>query len=494
MRTQILRATAAAVALALFLGSCARAAGQGAAAVDGSTYTLRLEVDDSLSEIAGSLSLRYLNQEPAALERLQFFLFPNLTQGRMRVTRCAIAGSPARTESWMNGAVLTAALPRPLPPGARIEVDVDYRVTVPEDPAGEFGGFSRSGGTLSMAWCYPVVLSPRTWDSPAPVPWGDYLCKEPSIYSVRLSLPDGVELVAPGEERSRRKEAGRTVVEFTHGPARDLFMAILREPVTSTARVAGVQVRSFAPAGRQEAAALAADTATRALEIFGRRFGAYPYGSLTVVGVPLASFGLEFPGIVALSERIFDLDTTVSGLPARVLLEATAAHEVAHQWFYGIVGNDQAREPWLDEVPAQYVTWLYYRDRYGAAAAEGFFASFRDRWNRVAGKAIPIGLGVWDYDAREYGAIVYGRGPLFFKALSERMGETSFDRLLREWVRRYAGRIATTRDFSRLAGETCGCAVEDLFREWVLPAGNAATGGAPARIGARIPGDVWASR
>ena len=346
-------------------------------------------------------------------------------------------------------------------------MEMEYGVSVPEDPTGEYGAFSRSEGTLRMAWCFPVVLSPRSWGNPYPVPYADFLCKEPSLYRVRLSLPPGLQVLAPGREISRTTRGGRTIVDFAHGPARELFIAAGKGMVSATADSGGVAVRCFAPPGREEAAALAADSAAKALEIFSRRFGPYPYASLTIVGVPLASFGLEFPGIFAITERILDLEATVDAVPARTLLEATVAHETAHQWFYGVVGSDQAREPWLDEATAQYATWLYFRDRYGASAASGFFRSFQERWDRVGRKPIPIGLSVWDYDARQYGAIVYGRGPLFLHALAERMGEPAFDAFLRDWVKRFEWKIATGSDFFALAGEECRCDLRDLFEQWV---------------------------
>ena len=95
------------------------------------------------------------------------------------------------------------------------------------------------------------------------------------------------------------------------------------------------------------------------------------------------------------------------------------AHEVGHQWFYSTVGNDQLDEPWLDESLTQYVTYLYFLDTYGAQAAEGFRQSFVGRWDRVGMADIPIGMPAGNYDGTEYGAIVYGRGPLFFERLAE---------------------------------------------------------------------------
>jgi aminopeptidase N len=150
-----------------------------------------------------------------------------------------------------------------------------------------------------------------------------------------------------------------------------------------------------------------------------------------------------------------------------VLLESTVAHEAAHQWFYNTVGNDQVDEPWLDEALAQYATWLYYVDVYGESAAQGYVQSWESRWDRVDRADIPIGLPAGDYRGREYGAIVYGRGPLFIAALAEEMGRESFDEFLRDYAQTYQWDIATGETFKLLAEEHCRCDLTDLFEEWV---------------------------
>ncbi|MDX1521367.1 MAG: M1 family aminopeptidase, partial [Anaerolineae bacterium] len=142
-------------------------------------------------------------------------------------------------------------------------------------------------------------------------------------------------------------------------------------------------------------------------------------------------------------------------------------HEVAHQWFYGLVGNDQVDEPWLDEALAQFATLIYYSDVHGSGGAAGFRGSLERRWNRVDGADIPIGLPVRDYSAQEYGAIVYGRGPLFIEALSEALGPETFAEFLRDYYHSNRWRIVTGADFKALAERHCQCDLTPLFDEWV---------------------------
>ena len=131
------------------------------------------------------------------------------------------------------------------------------------------------------------------------------------------------------------------------------------------------------------------------------------------------------------------------------------------------MGNDQLDEPWLDESITQYITWLYFRDRYGAEAAESFFQSFQDRWNRVDQADIPIGLPVSAYKGAEYSGIIYGRGPIFVHELAGVMGEDVFNTFLQDYYHTYKWGIANTTDFLNLAEKDCNCQLDDLFADEV---------------------------
>jgi aminopeptidase N len=287
---------------------------------------------------------------------------------------------------------------------------------------------------------------------------------------VRVSLPADLVLVTGGAEIGRTGVNGRLTVDLELDPARDFYLAVgagLAELSDKRKSAGGLAIRCFAPPGRGAAAAFAREVAGRAIAAFSKRFGPYPYDTFTVLAGPLTALGIEFPGLTVIGERIFSLEGSVDGVPTRAMLEATVAHEVAHQWFYNLVGNDQATEPWLDEALAQYATRLYYLDRYGEDAAESYTDSWWSRWSRVDRTLKPVGLPVSDYTAKEYGAIVYGRGPLFLETLASSMGVPAFDRSVKRYVERFSWRIAQSADFLATAEEECGCDLDALFGAWV---------------------------
>jgi len=430
-------------------------------------YHLRLELAEDLGGAAGRLRVRYTNRESYPLEELPFVCFPNLTSGALEVSSVTVGDSPVQPEWRRARSLLVVPLPQALPSGQRVELSLEYTLRVPRGASGEAGVLGFREGVLSLAYAYPTIPAPEAWDHPLPPRYGDFTTNEVAFYVVEVSAPEGVVLALPGLELGRRASGERTEVLIALGPARDLFLAASRDFVVLEDRHAGVSVRSLAPRGREDGARLVLSSTVEALKSYSRRFGPYPFSTLTVAAAPFGALGMEFPGITLLSLRLYDLDGSLNGVPHRILLEATLAHEVAHQWFYASVGNDQLQEPWIDESLAQYASWLYYRDRQDEPGAKGMFREFEERWDRVDRAPIPVGKPVGSYTPKEYGAVIYGRAPLFLHALSEHMGEERFDIFLGELAARYEWRLIDGEDFRLLAEEICDCDLSGLWQEWV---------------------------
>ena len=82
---------------------------------------------------------------------------------------------------------------------------------------------------------------------------------------------------------------------------------------------------------------------------------------------------------------------------------------------------------------------------------------------------IPIGLPVAGYNGAEYGAIVYGRGGLFFEALRDQIGREAFNSFLKDYTDTLSWGIATPQEMQSLAEKNCGCDLQPLFDTWVYP-------------------------
>ena len=254
---------------------------------------------------------------------------------------------------------------------------------------------------------------------------------------------------------------------YAVGPARDFYLAA-GEFVAVSETVGATTINSYAPAELADGAALALDVAAATLAINEARLSPFPYTELDIVTTPTDALGIEYPGLIVGTLRMYDIAAeTRAGVPMSDILESTTAHEVVHQWFYNLVGNDQLDEPWLDESMTGYHTYRYYVDRYGQSAGDAYFANFAGRWESVDRAEIPIGLPVAAYQGAEYGAIVYGRGPFFLRELEETLGRETFDAFMRDYAATYRWGISDTMAFRALAETHCNCDLEQLFTDWV---------------------------
>jgi aminopeptidase N len=282
-----------------------------------------------------------------------------------------------------------------------------------------------------------------------------------SFFIVKVTAPKDVTLVATGREVDRTQTNQVQTVVYASGPARDFYLAASANYVINSVRSGEVTIRFYAPKSLQTGAKTGLDIAVRAMEDYSAHYAPYPYTELALVATPTQALGIEYPGMIAIAQRIID--------PNELYLEGTVAHEVGHQWFYNLVGNDQLDDPWLDESLAQYATLQYFKDEYGSAGANGFRQSLTGRWEGVENELIPIGLPVAAYHGREYGAIVYGRGPLFFEALEESIGVQTFDAFMKKYVETFAWGVATPEGLEQVAEEECKCDLTKMFEEWVYP-------------------------
>ena len=457
-------------------------------------YSLELEIANDLLSVGAHQDVCYTNQEAEPLEEVVFRLFPNLFGGAMTVSSVSVNQNAVEPRLDLADSALWVDLDPPLQPGESVAMDVDFEVQVPQEMSGNYGLFGLHEGVLSLHEAYPVipVYDDEGWNVELPPAQADVAYYDAAFYVVNVSVPKDLIVAASGVEIAREDDGPRQKITFAAGPARGFYLAASADYTVVSGQAGEITVNSYAPAEAKDGARLALDVATRALESFNARFGPYPYTEFDVVSTALQALGMEYPGMTAITAQVYDLQGSVRGVSAPVMLESTMAHEVAHQWFYNVVGSDQVDEPWVDEAVVQYLTGLYYLDTYGEAGYEGVRSSWVDRWDRADRADIPIGLPVRDYQDAEYGAIVYGRGPLFIEALAEEMGVETFNAFLRDYYASNAWDVGTGWAFRALAEQYCGCDLSALFSEWVYPEGTPPTapGSGTAEVDDHVTG--WA--
>jgi len=238
----------------------------------------------------------------------------------------------------------------------------------------------------------------------------------PVTYRIRSASP--VVMAVPGEILLQTPH--ETTGQLEH--ARDVAFAIGPDLHRWKGKSGTTDIVVFAPPGA--AGGLARDLAVKALDRYGRLL-AQPYLAerLVVVG---GSMDMESSGLVFLDAA--DLGD-----------EYKVGHEVAHEWFHWIVGNDQLREPWLDEAFATYLGGgLEPRH------ADGFCSALPVNSSAYRFPSVPLERFWTDCDG--YVQTVYYKGSWLLDHVREELGDDAFLAALREYVATYRFEIATTGD------------------------------------------------
>ncbi len=430
-------------------------------------YHIDIDVLDDPTVLSGVESVHYTNREDVALDEIIFHLFPNATEGSIEITALSVDDVEAEPVLEFGGHAMRVPLLEPLQPGEDVTIRMTFEETVPSTYV--WGPFGYIDGVLSLDQFYPsvAVYDANGWNEGAAPPHGDWSYYDISFYVVRVTAPPDWVVAASGVEIGREETDEWQSILFAAGPVRDFYLAASPLYVPHQRIHNNTTITHYVMPGQQQVTAGLTFT-EQILDVYEQRFGEYPYSDFDFVVTSLSG-AMEYPGIVAMAEGMYDAGAMVWGLPSDVILESTLAHEMAHQWFYNIVGNDQTRESWLDEALAQYSTYLYYEDAYRRGSGSGYVDSWDDRWNRVARAEIPIGLESADYERTAYSAIIYGRGPFFLYELADRFGVESLHRFLRKYVIVHEWGFATTESFRCVAEAHYQRDLSELFEAWVYP-------------------------
>lgn len=429
-------------------------------------YNITLSVDLDALQVAGREQVRYTNLYADPLGEIYFRLFPSAPGfgGAMTVTRVLLDGQVMTPQLEQRGTALK--VPVTLAPGASADLALDFYVSIPRSPTVGYAMFGVIDGMTTLPNVYPVipVRDENGWHVEVAPEYGDETFTPTALYDVSITAPASQVVVASGT--CQTPAAGRW--RCVSGPMRDFMLAMSADYEVATQTVEGVNVRSFYLPGDQAGGEHALKVAADALRVFSRRFGAYPFAELDVVESGTRAGGIEYPGLVVIAESLYSLAGEGS------YFDFVVAHEVAHQWWYSLVGNDQVNHPWLDESLTNYSTILYYQDVFGKTVADQVLAeTFEAPYQRLVQERRDqkVDQPVAAFTRDDYSAVVYRKGPLFFHALRQAIGDDKFDAFLKAYFRQNRYEVASAERMLVAAESVADRAtVRSLFGRWIQSA------------------------
>jgi hypothetical protein len=490
-------------------------------------HIIRVELDDERHMLHGHQRFTYTNNSPGALDTIWIHLWPNAYSGRNTALsrqlvdqgnlalHFADAGQRGKIDSLDFRVEQTALrwgyhhrhpdigwikLPEPLNSGNWITIHTPFRVKIPDSR------FSRLGHTgqayhITQWFPKPAVHDRDGWHAMPYLTQGEFYSNF-GTYDVTITLPRNYVVAATGMLKDNPEEE-----QFLDNMARgaiasypsDVFPTSDTE--TKTLRYVQDNVHDFAwfadkrfivkkgsvtlpRSGRTVTtwtmytprnAALWSDAieyVNESVRLYSEWVGDYPYDACTAVdGTISAGGGMEYPMV-----------TIIGNMSSKEALDNVIAHEVGHNWFYGILASNERQHPWLDEGMNSFVELRYMRQRHGGKGAmiqvpflkmeeikdgRRFESEAMYLFNARRNLDQPVQCHSACFTPLNYGAMVYGKSALIFDHLFAYLGEEVFDRCMHAYFEEWKFRHPRPQDvrvvFERESGKDLSWVFDELL-------------------------------
>lgn len=337
-------------------------------------------------------------------------------------------------------------------PGENVELGIKYQLTLPSpqpSPTTRPVPFGYTERQVNLVDWYPFVppyISGQGWISHPASYYGEHLAYEMADFVVnfRLAKPNPNQIIAASAPAIIEGDWLR----YEHRNARTFAMSVSPYYQVISGQVGQTTVYSYAFPAQDEANQAVLQTTLQALELYNQLFGEYPRESLSVVEADFLD-GMEYDGMYFLSKGFYNLYTGGT----QEYLVAIAAHETSHQWWYGLLGNDQAMEPWLDEALSTYSERIFYEKIYPEALDWWwqYRIYFYDPHGYVDDTIYNPHAQPQPY--RSYRDAVYLNGAVFLEELRTAMGDNAFFEFLSAYANQYRNQFVNRQSFFTLLEE-----------------------------------------
>jgi hypothetical protein len=415
-------------------------------------YILSATLDFDAHTLDVDETIRYYNTTGVALSDIVLSVQPN-RYGSAFSLFAVFQDNVELTTYLLNDQRLTLNLSQSLQPGSATTLGIKFKINIPAKTSE--GLFGYDFNQIDLVDWYPFVVPYiNGWALHDPMSFGEHLVYD--VSDIELNLKTGSDVVvaasAPAEQN------GEWTRYRLYG-ARTFTLSASDEFLESESAVGSVVIRSYYFDGYKAAGEGILYAAVQAVSIYSMKFAPYPYETLAIVQTDIHD-GMEYDGLVFLASDFYGQ----YGGGAKNNLVSIGVHEIAHQWWFGLVGNDQAMEPWLDEMMATYSERIFYEfnyPRYG-----DWWWQFRVDYFGPSGYVdTPIYSGG---TFRAYTNAVYLRGAHFMEDLRIRMGDDNFYAFLKDYAARYSRGRATTTDFFNTVRANTNADISDLIMNYFL--------------------------
>ncbi|TCS94741.1 M1 family metallopeptidase [Hazenella coriacea] len=431
-------------------------------------YQIKATYDEKKDQVVGHMVVTLPETRTEPQSHVYFHLYPNAFKdwkygqesrptkpGYIQISNLKVNGKAVKED--IKETVMKVNLPNPVKQGESARIAMDFSLQLPH------GGtrLNTYKQTAFLAQWYPMlaVQDQEGWHTDPYTTTGDPFYTQMSDFDVTFHIPKGYQVISTGNNQGHE---GKSQVTIKQDNVRDFAAVLTKDYEVIKGKSGKVQVNLWYLKGMEKEAPVLHEAAVSGMKYFSEIFGAYPYDEIDIVlgetGYGIA--GMEYPGLVT------SLPTVPSHQGPTPAINVVV-HELAHQWWYGVVGNNQVKEPWLDEGLTTFSEFLYMQEKMNEDEKELLKkATLRtNEINQAVG--VTSADSLYKYPDHVYGLMVYIRPTAMMYSLMDEIGRDQVIKIMRTYYETYQFQTATTQDFIKIANQVSGKNLTPFFQKWL---------------------------
>ena len=397
-------------------------------------YKMDVNYNSTNHTIHGKMQVSFKNNIKANLSELYFNLWGNAdvfdeNGGGMNVSKIKVDGKKADFEVDKTALHIKNLS---LDKNKKAVVTMKFDVSLPEQKD-RFGWY---GDTVSLGNWFPIlaVYDEEGWNVDPYYPYGESFYSLTGKFDVTLTTDKNQVIAATGEEVGKPDIKGHKATHhYKAKNVRDFAMEMNPNYRVISAKVKNTKVNVYYSGEHAKYAASLLESGVDSIKLFSDKFGKYPWPELDVVTMEGWFGGMEYPQLVMIS---LTENSTIDWA------KSVNAHEIGHQWFYGIIGNNEYDEPWLDESFASFAAALYDGDLDKLNADPN-----PDPYYHLSSQVADFTARADEGGISAYYRTIYDYGSSTLNDLRQKLGDKEFYHAMKRYFHQQKFGISSTGEF-----------------------------------------------
>lgn len=452
-----------------------------------SNYSITANIDCDKKEVDVKESVKYINSSKKdKLDKICFHIYPKaFSDGVMNKPVSTLNENKAYPNGRSCGEVnilkvlvnsdeqeicfegtdkdiLVVNLNKPLSPNKSVDIYFEFNLKLPN--INHRYGYGENTINLGNFYLIACVYEDGEFNTSPYNYNGDPFYSDISNYEVLVNYNSNYILASTGEVVLESVENETKTTKIQAKAVRDFSLTLSDKFKVLNEKVNGTSVSYFYYNDKNPETSFKA--CKDSLTTFNKLFGEYPYSTLNICETNFVYGGMEYPNLVFISDALDNYEDYIH----------TIIHEIAHQWWYGVVGNDEFKFGFLDESLTEYSTYLFYDENpsYNMNTDEmiknttNSYLLFIDVYREVFTKVDTTMLRSLDeYKTEpEYIYMAYVKGVLMFDNLKNLVGETKFLNTLKYYYKQNMGKNVTPEVLVSAFNKICNQNLTSFFNSW----------------------------